>query len=306
MLASAASTCIFSGYGPATLAAYTRYFKGFLGFLVVAQLSLPQATTLDVLAYMEHLLQDGMSVSNITNHIAGIRAMFVVYGLNTTILTDSRIPLFLKAVRINRPLQPHITLTLDDALLLKILQVCYQFSHTPVFQALYSFCFFSFLRLSNILPHSVATFDPSRHLCRADVIFSHSKDRCKTTSVTIPALGQSPLCPVVAILAMFDLFPADKDSPLFQIPVAGSLTPLTDSMARKHLKQVSTALALVKPLTFHDFRRAGASWAFQHGVPIQDIQAQGTWTSQCVWRYVHNSPSAPARVAESFRAHLAF
>ena len=293
MLASAASTRIFSGYRPATLAAYTRYFKGFLGFLVVAQLSLPQATTLDVLAYMEHLLQDGMSVSNITNHIAGIRAMFVVYGLNTTIFTDSRIPLFLKAVRINRPLQPHVTLTLDDALLLKILQVCYQFSHTPVFQALYSF-FFSFLRLSNILPHSVATFDPSRHLCRADVIFGHSKAvivikwtktlhyRCKTTSVTIPALGQSPLCPVVAILAMFDLFPADKDSPLFQIPVAGSLTPLTDSMARKHLKQVSTALVLVKPLTFHDFRRAGASWAFQHGVPIQDIQALGTWTSQCV------------------------
>ena len=105
---------------------------------------------------------------------------------------------------------------------------------------------------------------------------------------------------------MFDMFPADKESPLFQIPVGGSLTPLTDSMARKHLKQVSTALALVKPLTCHDFRRAGASWAFQHGVPIQDIQAQGTWTSQCVWRCVHNSPSAPSRVAESFRAHLAF
>ena len=271
----------------------------------MAQLSLPQATSLDVLAYMEHLLQGGMSVSNITNHIAGIRAMFVVYGLNTTIFTDSRISLFLKAVRINRPLQPHITLSLDDALLLKILQVCYQFNHTPVFQALYSLCFFSFLRLSNILPHSVATFDPSRHLCRADVIFGHSKavivikwtktlqDRCKTTSVTIPALGQSPLCPVVAILAMFDLFPADKESPLFQIPVAGCLTPLTDSMARKHLKQVSTALALVKPLTFHDFRRAGASWAFQHGVPMQDIQAQGTWTSQCVWRYYCKIPDSP-------------
>ena len=141
----------------------------------MAQLSLPQATTLDVLEYMEHLLQSGMSVCNINNHIAGIKAMFVVYGLNTTIFTDSRISLFLKAVRINRPLQPHITLTLDDALLLKILKVCHHFNHTPVFQALYSFCFFSFLRLSNILPHSVATYDTSRHLCRADVIFGHSK-----------------------------------------------------------------------------------------------------------------------------------
>ena len=77
----------------------------------MAGLSLPQVSTMDILAYMEHLLQSGMSASNITNHIAGIRAMFVVYGLNPTILTDNRIVLFLKSVRINRPLQPHIVLS---------------------------------------------------------------------------------------------------------------------------------------------------------------------------------------------------
>ena len=104
---------------------------------------------------------------------------------------------------------------------------------------------------------------------------------------------------------MFQLFPADVESPLFQVPAAGVMVPLTDSMARKHLKQVSLALSLCKPLTFYDFRRAGASWAFQHGVPIQAIQAQGTWTSQCVWRYVHLLSSGASRVAESFRAHLA-
>ena len=134
-LASAASHCLFSGYRLATLAAYTRYFKDVGGFLVVAEPSLPQATTLDVLAYMEHLLQNGMSVSNITNHIAGIRAMFVVYGLNPTILTNNRIPLFLKSVRINRPFQPHIVLTLDVPLLEKILLICHHLNHPPVFQA---------------------------------------------------------------------------------------------------------------------------------------------------------------------------
>ena len=104
---------------------------------------------------------------------------------------------------------------------------------------------------------------------------------------------------------MFRLFPADVESPLFQVPAADVLVPLTDSMASKHLKQVSTALSLCKTLTFHDFRRAGASWAFQHGVPIQDIQAQGTWTSQCVWIYVHLPSAGASRVAESFCAHLA-
>ena len=247
-LASAASIRIFSGYRPATLAAYTRYFKDFLGFLVVVDLSLPQATTMDILAYMEHLLQSGMSVSNITNHMTGIKAMFLAYGLNPSVLVDNRIALFLKSVRINRPLQPHILLMLDVPLLEKIIQACYYFQHPPVFQALYSFCFFSFLRLSNILPHSVATFDSSRHHCRADVIFGDSKalvvikwsktlqDRCHTTTVTIPVLGQSLLCPVVAIRTMFQLFPAHQESPLFQVPAADALVPLTDSMARKHLK----------------------------------------------------------------------
>ena len=174
-LASAASILIFSGYRPATLAAYTRYFKDFLGFLVAANLSLRQATTLDILAYMEHLLQSGMSASNITNHVTGIKAMFLAYVMNPGVLTDNRIALFLKSVRINRPLQPQILLTLDVPLLEKIIHVCYQFQHPPVFQALYSFCFFSFLRLSNILPHSVATFDPSRHLCRANVVLGIPK-----------------------------------------------------------------------------------------------------------------------------------
>ena len=106
-LDSAASVHIFSGYRPSTLAAYTRYFKDFLGFLVVADLSLPQVTTMDILAYMEHLLQNGMSVSNIANHMTGIKAMFLAYGLNPSPLADNRISLFLKSVRINRPLQPY-------------------------------------------------------------------------------------------------------------------------------------------------------------------------------------------------------
>ena len=132
----------------------------------------------------------------------------------------------------------------------------------------------------------MATFDASRHLCRADVIFVESKalvvikwsktlqDRCRTTTVIVLILGQSLLGPVVAIQTMFQLYPAGPESPLFQIPSADALMSLTDSIARKHLKQVSTALSLLKPLTFHDFRRAGASWPLQHGVPIQDIQAR--------------------------------
>ena len=84
-----------------------------------------------------------------------------------------------------------------------------------VFKALYSFCFFSFLRISNILPHTMATFDITRQLCRGDLIFSPDtitvlikwsktlQNRTDTTTICIPALGTSPLCPYRAMALMF-------------------------------------------------------------------------------------------------------
>ena len=108
------------------------------------------------------------------------------------------------------------------------------------------------------------------------------QDRCKMTSVSLPNLGASPLCPIAALKDMSKFNAIDNDKPLFQICQHFVFVPLTDSYARKHLKKVSQLLKLPNPITFHDFRRGGATWAFRHGVPIQYIQAQGTWSSSCV------------------------
>ena len=134
--------------------------------------------------------------------------------------------------------------------------------------------FFSFLRISNILPHSAKNFDKTRHLCVGDVVCAHQraviivkwsktlKDHVKTTTINIPLLGASALCPVAALKQMPATYPSHKDSALFQIPQGLALKPLTDSAARKHLNHVSVLLGLPRSLTFHDFRRGGASWAF--------------------------------------------
>ena len=105
--------------------------------------------------------------------------------------------------------------------------------------------------------------------------------------VTIPILllGDTPLCPIVAINGMVWLYLVSDNEPLFIVPRAQSLIPLTDSVARKHLKDISSHLGLSKSLTFHDFRRAGASWAFQNGVPLEDIMKHGAQTP-----YGHTCP----------------
>ena len=136
----------------------------------------------------------------------------------------------------------------------------------------------------------MASFDPTRQLCRCDLIFSPDtitviikwsktlQNRKNTTTICIPALGQSPLCPFKAVGIVLDNVPG-SNNPLFQVPRGGTYVPLTDSVARKHRKKISQVLKVPSPLTFHLFRKSGTTKAFQHGVPLQHIMFHDTWTS---------------------------
>ena len=170
--------------------------------------------------------------------------------------------------------------------------------------------------MSNVLPHSIVAFDSSRHLCRADIVFSDRdaviivkwsktmQNRRHIATINIPSLNASDLCPVSALKAMLDIIVSKNNDPLFMYKKFSKLAILTDSAARKHLKDVSRVLQLARSLTFHDFRRVGATWAYNHGASIQDIQQQGTWSSQCVWRYICSPPSATSPVSRLFSSHL--
>ena len=191
------------GFRPNTLASYERMFQLFLPFLVVVDLSLPEISPLDVLAFMEYLAQSGMSPDNITNHITAIRSISIMYGIDTTPFRDQRIPLFVKSLKINRPLAPLLKLVIDHTLLLQIITVSAHLQFSLVYRALYLLAFFSFLRISNILPHTVKGFDKFRHLCVRDVVFASHRavivvkwsktlqDRVKTTTIDILHLGAS-------------------------------------------------------------------------------------------------------------------
>ena len=193
-----------------------------------------------------------------------------------------------------------------------------KFEFSQVFIALYLLAFYSFLRLSNIVPHAFTGFDISRHLGRGDVILGDSSAvlilkwsktnqlRNKVHYVTIPVIPQSLLCPVLALKNMLAAIPGSKNDPLFTIPRRGCWLPLTDSIVRKHLYRVIKALGWEHhKYTFHTFRRSGASWAHNHNVPIPAIKDQGTWSSDCVYRYISSDTqffSSP--LLRAFQQHL--
>ena len=114
------------------------------------------------------------------------------------------------------------------------------------------------------------------------------------------------ICPASALRTLLALTPGSKKAPLFQYRLHNSWLPLTDNRVRSHLKNILSLLNLEQSfITFHSFRRSGASFVFNHNVSLQQIQKHGTWTSDCVWRYVSDSVDAGSEVASTFAAVLA-
>ena len=159
-----------------------------------------------------------------------------------------------------------------------------------------------------MVPQSKNGSDLSRHFARGDkeaiVLVKWSKtiqSRDKVAHV-IPRLLGSRLCPVTALTNMLQLVPGSKNGPLFAIFKGTQRSPLADSIVRKHLKRVLLLLQLQdRKCTFHS---SGASWAFEHGVPIETIKHQGTWSSDCVWRYIQNSNTSISPLTQAFQLHL--
>ena len=53
-----------------------------------------------------------------------------------------------------------------------IIAMCDMLLNAVVFKAVYLVAFCSFLRVSNLLPHSIKSFDPTRLLAIGDLFFS--------------------------------------------------------------------------------------------------------------------------------------
>ena len=129
-------------------------WKHFLAFQVVAGLSLHQVTPLVLLAYIQYIINASLSESSISNNLAAVRAFHIMHGLPTDPFQDRRIPLLLKSIKINRPFVPKIAHGLTTEKLHQVIATSAGLEHNVTFMALYSFIFFCFLRLSNLLPHT--------------------------------------------------------------------------------------------------------------------------------------------------------
>ena len=147
-------------------------FRDFCGFLVATGLHFSQVSHVTLLAFMEFLLQNAITPSNIANYMAGLRASFVLYNINTAPFQNQQLQYFHRAAKLQIQNFPKTKLNLDESLLTRIIAACDTLQFPFIFKPLYLLAFFSFLRISNILPHAITSFDPTCQLAVGDVIFS--------------------------------------------------------------------------------------------------------------------------------------
>ena len=270
-------------------------FRTFLAFVVFMTWDVHQVTTLNLLCFLEYLQYNGVKYTQMASYLSAIKAKFLIMGLHVACFNDCRLKYYQKAVQLHSPLTVKLNKILDVPLLKSIVQCCNFTYMGQIFKAVYLLSFFSFLRLSNLVPQSIVQFLPLKHLAQGNVMFSPDKvvillKWSKTMQsnndiklITVPRIPNSILCPVAALANLLALTPKGSNLPPFQIKVNQTWVPLTNTKVRRHFSLALSKLNLDPGYTFHTFQRSGAIFAFNNNVRLQNIQKHSTWTSDCVW-----------------------
>ena len=182
--------------------------------------------------------------------------------------------------------------------------------------------FFAFLRKSNVFPPSSKGFDSRRHLRRQDFILTEPplptglllnirssktlKFLERVLQCPLPFMPLHPLCPLSALSGAFRATSGAAESgPAFVLSFGNSFRPLLYNEFLNWFKQKLNVIGLDSKLyAAHSFRRGGASWALQQGLPGELIQLLGDWKSSAYLGYLEMPMAVKFDALASFAANL--
>ena len=162
---------VHSAFTSSTDRAYETSFRLFLAFLAYMGLALDKVNVDFLLMYLKFLVLNKFNPSYIANQLAGIKAKLKIFSIPSQIFQDEKISYFLRSLRLNTPLKASLHNIIDIALLSNIVKECDNMYMGQVYKAMYLLGFFSFLRISNLVPHAQQQFSPLKHLTPQDIFF---------------------------------------------------------------------------------------------------------------------------------------
>ena len=123
-----------------------------------------------LLAFLECLNYSDIKALQMANYISALKSFAVRFDTSTAPFEHPKIHMYLKAIQKPTPFKITLHNIVDIPFLHEIITKCKSTYLGQIFKAMYLLAFFGFLRLSNMAPHSVATFSHLKHL--AKVMFS--------------------------------------------------------------------------------------------------------------------------------------
>ena len=161
------------------------------------------------------------------NYLSAINTTFLIHGMDVACFVDARIKYYQKTVQLLAPSVVKLKKVIDIPLHKNIVEQCDYTYMGQIFKCVYLLSFYSFLRMSNLIPHSMQSVSPLKHLARGNVFFkSHkavlmlkwsktmqSKNEIKL--IQVPKIHCSPICPVAALSKLLAVTPSVPIFPFF-------------------------------------------------------------------------------------------
>ena len=262
-------------------------------------------------------LSRSMVPSTVRNYLSGVKVFHMLHGLSFPHSDVFLLKLELKGIA---RLDPHVP-TRATPVTPSILLAYYQNMNfqDPLHLCVWAcslFLFFTMARLGSILP-STKTTPLHTVLTRNRVNFSreglvvtllHTKTiQFGKRRLHLPLIRtEQRLCPVSAYEAYLLLHQVDAVGPAFVFNQGDESKWLTRTIFITTFRDVlrSAGIQNASAFTGHSFRRGGATWAFQAGIPGELIQICGDWASDAYKQYLEFSMTDKLNLAAVLVRHL--
>lgn len=300
-----------------TKRSYSTHLNSYLEFCSLTGLPPFPISAQQATRYIAHLSQR-LKYTSITKYINILRLLCLETEQPNPLVTWS-VTSVLRGVRRVKgdqrdsklPITPHMLLRIRSFLKLN------QPLHCTLWAA-YLTAFFSLLRTSNLVPPSTAAFDVNKHLCRGDLsphdgglllTIKWSKTiqyKERSYQLPLPYIQGHPLCPVTALHSLLSMGPSlPPSTPLFAFPNCTGVTVLTRHTFTDHLHQHLQGCGFdTAAYSGHSFRRGGASWAFDSGLPGELVQVLGDWKSDSYKLYLEMNNNSKMSMISNCVKHL--
>ena len=111
-------------FRPKTRQVYQCFVRIFIAFCVCIKVSIHHFSVITVLAFLEYLVHNDVSLPMLVNYLSALKSMAIVYNLPHTPFVHPQVKYYIKALKFNRPLVASAKNVTDINTLIRMIRLC--------------------------------------------------------------------------------------------------------------------------------------------------------------------------------------